>query len=139
MQYLCSADSPKKCHLRLTMWVKWKPSSLIIVTFTNSSHVHRTIFYYSYSWRFIWRKLTLEFLSTTFFDVFGICCPYVIALNSNKSESHHKIQMRQPFLMPRFIVGIWGHVNESVLLKCINNLISLNQKCIFFSHCFFFF
>lgn len=116
------------------MWVKWKSPGLIIVTLTTSSHTHRTVFYYFYyPWRFVRRNLILEFFNTTFSDVLRIRCPYVIALSSNKSESHHKIQMKQPFLLPGFNTGIWKHVNESVLLKYINNLlICLNQKYIFF-------
>lgn len=58
----------------------------------------------------------MEFFNTTFSDVLGICCPCVIALSSNKSESHHKIQMKHPLLSGSNI-GIWEHVNERMLLK----------------------
>lgn len=103
-----------------------------------SSHTHRLVFYYPYSsGSFIWRKLILDIFNTTFSDVLGICCPYVISLSSNKSESHHNIQMKQRFLLPGFSIGIWKGGNESVLPKYINNLlISLTQKYIIFSHCF---
>lgn len=76
------------------------------------------------------RYLILEFFNTTCSDVLGTCCHYVIALSSNKSESHHKIQMKQPFSRPGFKTGTWEH--ENVLLKYVNNLlVTLNQKCIF--------
>lgn len=98
---------------------KWKLSSLIVLIPIIVSHTCGTILYYFYySWSLIYRNLILEFFNTTFSDVVGICCLYMIALSSNKSKSHHKTQIKQLLLLTSSIV-IWIHVNEGLLLKYI--------------------